>query len=237
MVHYPPPSPAPQSVTPDVPKRSFPLKKLLVVLGIFTIIAVVAILALVIIGKLGSKVPKYSKTKTVELVGFSTDENSGMSFEVPEEMEETIKTDLSADYVHKEKTDKNTEGELGNVNAAIETISYTAEVTDAQKKEIADKFNSDSFDTNIEGSIGSGPKNIKVAKKTVSDDKSTLRAEVTLEIPSVKDSKEFVPAKGVIVYKLIGKRMYLFVYAFTEEVYNANEGFIKKMEEGVRYGV
>ncbi len=233
----PPPPPAPQSVTPDIPKRNFPLKKFLLIFGIFTIVAVVAILSIVIIGKLGSKTPKYSKTKTVELVGFSTDENSGMSFEVPEEMEETLKTDLSADYVHKAQIDKNTKGELGNVNAAIETVSYTADVTDAQKKEIADKFNSDSFDTNIEGSIGSGPKNVKVVNKTVSDDNSTLRAEVTLDIPGVDDNKEYVPARGVITYKIIGKRMYLFVYAFTDEVFKANEGFIKKMEEGVKYGV
>jgi hypothetical protein len=233
----PPPPPVPQSVTPDIPKRNFPLKKLLLIFGILTIIAVVAILSMVIFGKLGSNAPKYSKTKTVELVGFSTDENSGMSFEVPEEMEETLKTDLSADYVHKAQVDKNTKGELGNVNAAIETVSYTADVTDAQKKEIADKFNSDSFDTNIEGSIGSGPKNVKVVNKTVSDDNSTLRAEVTLDIPGVDDKKEYVPAKGVITYKIIGKRMYLFVYAFTDEVFKANEGFIKKMEEGVKYGV
>lgn len=234
----PPPQPQqPETSLPQASKKSFPIKKLLVVLGALLVVGLIAILAIFLIGKFGSGAPKYSETKSVELAGFSTDENSGMSFEIPKEMEETLKTDLSATYVHKEKSKNDNEGELGNVNAAIETVSYTADITESQKQEIATKFKSESFDDEIEGSIGSETKNIKVSNKTVSDDNSTLRAEVSLEIPSVEDSKEFVPAKGVIIYKIVGKRMYFFIYAFTVEVFDANEGFIKKMEEGVKFGV
>lgn len=233
-----PPQPLqPQDPMPQAPKKSLPVKKLLLALGALLVVGLIAVLAIFIVGKLGSDVPKYSETKSIELAGFSTDENSGMSFEIPKEMEETLKTDLSATYVHKEKSKNDNEGELGNVNAAIETVSYTADITESQKQEIATKFKSESFDDEIEGSIGSETKNIKVSNKTVSDDNSTLRAEVTLEIPSVEDSKEFVPAKGVIIYKIVGKRMYFFIYAFTVEVFDANEGFIKKMEEGVKFGV
>jgi len=233
----PPPPPAPQSVTPDIPKRNFPLKKFLLIFGIFTIVAVVAILSIVIIGKLGSKTPKYSKTKTVELVGFSTDENSGMSFEVPEEMEETLKTDLSANYVHKDKADNNSGGRLGSVNATIDTASYTADVTDEQKNEIVKIFNSQEFDSKAERNIGFEAKNIKVFNKTVADNNSVLRAEISLDFPDSQNNKEPVHAKGVVTLRILGKRIYSFFYVFTDEVFKANEGFIKKMEEGVKYGV
>lgn len=233
-----PPQPMqPQAPISNAPKKNFPIKRLLILLGAVFIIALLAIIAIIVVGRLNSNVPKYSETKNVELTGFSTDENSGMSFDIPTEMEETIKTDLSADYVHKEKSAKNSEGELGNINAAIETISYTEDVTDEQKKQIADRFNSESFDSDVEGSIGTGPKNIKISKKTVSDDNATLRAELTLEVPSTENKEKYVPAKGVISYKIAGKRMYLFIYAFTNEVFDANEGFIKKMEQSVKYGV
>lgn len=233
----PPPPPVPQSVTPDIPKRNFPLKKLLLILGILTIIAIVAILSMVIFGKLGSNAPKYSKTKTVELVGFSTDENSGMSFEVPEEMEETLKTDLSANYVHKDNADNNSGGRLGSVNATIDTASYTADVTDEQKNEIVKIFNSQEFDSKAERNIGFEAKNIKVFNKTVADNNSVLRAEITLDLPDSQNNKELVHAKGVVTLRVLGKRLYSFFYVFTDEVFKANEGFIKKMEEGVKYGV
>lgn len=232
----PPPPPVPQSVTPDIPKRSFPIKKLLLILAILAVVGIIAVLAIFVIGNLGSSAPKYSETKSIELAGFSTDENSGMSFEVPTEMEETIKTDLSATYVHKDKSKEgNTQAALGGINASINTISYTADVTDVQKKELADKFKSDSFDSDVSEFFDSEMKNIKIGNKTVSGDNSLMRAEVSLDMRSINDN-ETVPAKGVVILSIVGKRAYLLLYFFTNEVYDNNTDFIRKIEESVKFG-
>ncbi len=232
-----PPQPMqPQAPISNAPKKNFPIKRLLILLGAVFIVALIAIVAIIFIGRLNSNVPKYSETKNVELTGFSTDENSGMSFDIPIEMEETIKTDLSADYVHKEKSKNNSEQSLGIVAANIQTISYTFDVTENQKKEIADEFKDDSFDSKWQ-ITDPRIKNAKIVNKYVSSDNTTLRAEITLEIASPKTDQKNIPAKGVMVFNMIGKRAYEFMYIFTDEVFDANEGFIKKMEESVKYGV
>ncbi|HMS24002.1 MAG TPA: hypothetical protein PKB09_04315 [Candidatus Saccharibacteria bacterium] len=233
-----PPQPLqPQDPMPQAPKKSLPVKKLLLVLGALLVVGLIAVLAIFIVGKLGSDVPKYSETKSIELAGFSTDENSGMSFEIPKEMEETIKTDLSATYVHKDNSkESNTQAALGGINASINTVSYTADVTDAQKKEVADKFKSDSFDSDASEFFDSEMKNIKIGNKTVSDDNSLMRAEVSLDMRSIKDN-ETVPAKGVIILSIVGKRAYSFLYFFTNEVFDNNTDLIRKMEESVKFGV
>lgn len=233
----PPPQPQqPEAPLPQAPKKSFPIKKLLVVLGALLVVGLIAILAIFLIGKFGSGAPKYSETKTVELAGFSTDENSGMSFEIPKEMEETLKTDLSANYVHKEKSKDDNEGELGNVNAAIETISYTADLTEDQKKEVIKIFNSEAFDKDANENIGPDVRNVKISNKTVTENNSLLRADIYLEVPSIENSEEFMPAKGAIILRMQGKRVYSFLYFFAEDVFSANEGFVKKMEESIKFG-
>jgi len=221
------PSPA------DLSKKRSIKKILVIVSAIIGGGVLLLFVAGVIIGLLGGGVPKYSQTKDVSLEGYSTDDSSGMSFKVPEEMQEKVKTDLSARFQHEAEEGDASKGSYGQIEANIETVSFLEDLNQEQINQIAEAFKSSEFDKEAV-SESSFIKNISFSNKQTFDNNKKLRADLSFEIQSAEDSKTFKPGKGAYLIYVEGKRIYSLYYAFIEEVYSANTDFWKTLEDSVK---
>lgn len=233
-----PPTPMPAPMTPQQPvmppKPPRNIKKIIIIVSAVVVgVILLAVAGLFVLQRLGVAVPKYSETQTIELAGSTGVENSGMKFNVPAQMKDKLKTNFEAqlyDYQDDENPDN---GWYGSVIANIQVLPVTT-LSDEQKQAVIDAFNGDEFADDLNDSDGK-TRNLKISNKTATDNNSKFRADLTMDIKASND--EYVSGKGALIAYLEGKYIYVYAYFFTDQVYNANQEFIKTMEASVEVGV
>jgi len=230
-----PAAPVPTGMPPKKPRN---LKKVIIIAvaaigGILTLL----VGGIIILALLGGGVPKYTEVKEMELAGFKdTDPNSGMKFDYPAQMKDKVKTDLQTSLYHYYDDEDEGKGSYGAIAAGIQTVSYLKELTQEQKDQIGAKFQESQFDDDFTKSFDDGEiKNLKLSNKTASEGNSQFRADLNLDIKSTDD--KYVPGKGVLLVFLKGKRVYTYAYFFIDTVYDANQDFLKQMEDSIEIGV
>jgi len=215
------------------------LKKIIVaVLAAVGGLLVVIFLIGFVTAMLQGRAPSYSETKQVELKGLSTQDNGGMKFDVPVEMQEDVKTDLSGNYEDYLDDDDKSKGSHGAIAAEIQTVSFLGDLSAEQKDAITKAFQETQFDEGFkQGFEGSTIRNSSISNKKVENNGELLTADLAAEIKVVGDGEEYKSGKGRLIIYVKGRNLYTFAYMFEEEVFNKNQDFLKDIESSIEVGV
>lgn len=235
------PNPAPvvgQGGMPQMaPNQSKGKSKKLIAIILIALVAIIgiAVIAFAVLRFVGnSGVVKYNETQDVTLAGIS--DNSGMSFMIPTEMQEYVKTDISATYYHYYDNDNKDIGHQGEIGADIQTVSFIDDPTADQKKQFLDQFSQQDFENDLTNSIGYA-QNFEYTNTETTDDSFNAEFNVELGKSQPGTDEEYLPAKGVFNVTINGRHAYYFIYVFPEDVFNANQGFLNNMEQSVQTGI